>query len=68
MKEKALEIACEKAREKGQDPDTYDINIVEEPDIWRVEYKPKVKGRKGGGFRVEIGKDDLEVKRFVYYQ
>lgn len=68
MNEKVLEIACEKAKEKGQDPDTYDISIVEEPEIWRVEFLPKAKNRFGGGFRVEIGKDDLEVKRVVYYQ
>jgi len=68
MNEKTLEIACEKAKEKGEDPETYDISIVEEPEIWRVEFLPKEKGKLGGGFRVEIGKDDLEVKRFVYYQ
>ena len=68
MNEKVLEIAFEKAKEKGEDPDTYDISIVEEAEIWRVEFVPKAKDRFGGGFRVEIGKDDLEVKRVVHYQ
>ena len=67
MKEDILKIACEKAREEGQDPDSYDISIVEEP-IWVVNFLPKVKERFGGGFRIEIGKDDLEVRRVAYYQ
>lgn len=71
MEEKVLTIAREKARKEAHNPDTYQIDVVEEPRIWKVIFSPKVEGTKrirGGGFEIQIGKDSLQVEKIIYYQ
>jgi len=45
----------------------HDIQLVERKDCWIVNFIPKSRQR-GGGLRVKISKETLEVVELTYFQ
>lgn len=68
MQSEVNEIARQKIRELGDDPDSYTIEIKEEVNIWRVIFLPQDRRIRGGGYEVIIDKGTQQVKELKRYQ
>jgi hypothetical protein len=68
MEARAREVADQKARELGYDPNAYTVRIERDAVSWRVMYLPNERGVRGGGFEIILNKKSYQVQDVRYYQ
>lgn len=61
-------ISIDYCKQLKHDPSLYRIDVVEEPNIWKVNFLPKDESIMGGGFQLKINKTNLRVIDVVFFQ
>lgn len=68
MESEAREIASQKIRELGDDPESYSVQVEEHGAAWRVIFLPLERRIRGGGYEVTVDKQTREVQDVRRYQ